>query len=53
MPFVSVKRTNVKSIEANAFTLVHLSVFELVSIDLALVRFTLTKVAGVPEIYVF
>ena len=35
----------------NAFTLVHLSVF--VSIDLTLVRFTLTKGTGVSENYVF
>ena len=37
----------------NAFTLVHLSVFEFASINLTLVRFTLKKGAGVPENYVF
>ena len=35
------------------FTLVHLSVFEFASIDLTLVRFTLTKDTRVPENYVF
>ena len=33
----------------NVFTLVHLSAFEFVSIDLTLVRFTQTKGTGVPE----
>ena len=37
----------------NAFTLVHLSVFEFASIYLTLVRFTLTKGTGVPENNVF
>ena len=37
----------------NAFTLVRLSVFVSASIDLTLVRFTLTKGSGVPEKYVF
>ena len=35
-----------------AFTLVYLTAFELASIDLTLVRFTLTKGTGVPENYV-
>ena len=37
----------------NVFTLVHLSVFECVSIYLTLVRYTLMKGTGVPEKYVF
>ena len=37
----------------NAFTLVHLLVFEFASIYLTLVRFTLKKGTGVPENYVF
>ena len=37
----------------NAFTLVHLSALELASIDLALVRFILTKGTGEPDNYVF
>ena len=36
----------------NAFTLVHLSVFEFALIYLALVGFTLKKGTGVPENYV-
>ena len=32
----------------NALTLVHLSLFEFVSIDLTLVKFTLTNGTGVP-----
>ena len=36
----------------NAFTLVHLSVFEFGWMDLALVRFTLMKGAEVPKNYV-
>ena len=39
--------------QTNAFTLVHLSVFEFASIDLTLVCFTLWKVTEVPENYVF
>ena len=37
----------------NAFTLVHLSVFDFASLYLSLVRFTLKKGTGVPENYVF
>ena len=37
----------------NVFILVHLSVFEFASIDLTLVRFTLTNGTRVPENYVF
>ena len=37
---------------ANAFTMVHMSVFEFASIYLPLVRFTLTRGTGVPEKYV-
>ena len=37
----------------HAFILVHLSLLEFASIDLTLVRFTLTKANGVPENYVF
>ena len=37
----------------NAFTLVHLSMFEFALIDLTLVSFTLMKGTGVPENYVF
>ena len=36
----------------NAFTIVHLFAFEFASIDLTLVRFTLTKGTGVPENHV-
>ena len=36
----------------NANILVHLSVFEFSSVGLKLVRFTLTKGAGVPQNYV-
>ena len=37
----------------NVITLVHLSVFAFASIDLALVRITLTKGTGVPEHHVY
>ena len=48
MPFVSVKRTNVKYIEASS----NIGAFEFALIDLTLVRFTPTKGTGVPENYV-